>query len=168
MNAPIKLKTIKGPKADFNVSITVLDLGGQEVEIDFTCKARTKTEWAPIKKKIMAERMEDLRKQAEAAIAASDAEGEDKDAEAQKRRTIDAWKKALERVKEFEDADAVEIAGVANEKQAEFAGQIATGWSLDIPMTAQNLADLEDEFPGSISKLIEKYDAAVLGARTKN
>lgn len=168
MNAPVKLKTIKGPKADFPVTVTVLDLSGQPVEIDFTCKARTKTEWAPVKKKIIAERMKDLRKQAEAAIAASDAEGEGEGAEAQKKRTLDAWKKALERVQEFEDADAVEIAGVANEKQAEFAIQIATGWSLDIPMTAEHLADLEDEFPGSISKLIEKYDAAVLGAREKN
>lgn len=168
MSAPIKLKTIKGPKADFPVSITVLDLSGQDVEIDFTCKARTKTEWAPVKKQIIAERMENLRKQAEAAIEASDAEAEDEDAEAKKKRTRDLWQKALERVKEFEDADAVELAGVVNEKQAEFAAMIATGWSLDIPMTGQNLADLEDEFPGSIGKLIEKYDSVILGAREKN
>lgn len=167
MTTPIKLKTIKGPKEDFNVPVVVLNLQGEEVQIDFACKARSKTEWAPIKKKIVAERMEDLRKQAESAIAASDAP-EDEDAAAQKQRTVQAWKTALERVKEFEDADAVELAGVANEKQAAFAQDIATGWSLDIPMTAQNLADLEDEFPGSIGKLIEKYDAAILGAREKN
>lgn len=167
MSQPIKLKTIKGPKEDFNIPVVVLNLQGEEVQIDFACKARSKTEWAPIKKKIVAERMEDLRKQAEAAIAASDAP-DDEDADAQKKRTVEAWKKALERVQEFEDADAVELAGVVNEKQAEFAQQIATGWSLDIPMTTEHLADLEDEFPGSISKLIEKYDAAILGAREKN
>lgn len=167
MSTPIKLKTIKGPKEDFNVPVIVLNLQGEEVQIDFACKARSKTEWAPIKKKIVSERMEELRKQAEAAIAASDTP-DDGDTAAQKQRTVSAWKTALERVKEFEDADAVELAGVANEKQAGFAAMIATGWSLDIPMTPDSLAELEDEFPGSIGKLIEQYDSAILGARTKN
>lgn len=168
MSAPIKLKTIKGPKEDFIVPVVVLNLQGEEVLIDFSCKARSKTEWMPVKKEIMADRIEELRKQAQAAIAASDEEASGANAKETKKQTIKTWKKAIERLNEFDATDPVEIADVANEKQAGFAVKIANGWSLDIPMTGQNLADLEDEFPGSIGKLIEKYDSVILGAREKN
>lgn len=168
MNTPLKLKTIRGPKEDFNVPVVVLNLQGQEVQIDFACKARSKTEWAPIKKAIVAERMEALKKQAEAALAEASGVEEPADETAKKQRIRDTWAKALENVKEFEQSNAAEMAGIDNSKQAEFAMEIATGWSLDIPMDKDALAELEDEYPGSIERLIEKYDAAIRGAREKN
>lgn len=168
MNTPIKLKAIRGPKEDFNIPVIVLNLQGQEVQIDFACKARSKTEWAPIKKDIVAGRMEALKKQAEAALAEVSEVEDTADEAAKKQRIRDAWAKALENVKEFEQSNAVELAGIDNNKQAEFAMKIATGWSLDIPMDKGSLAELEDEYPGSVERLIEKYDAAIRGAREKN
>lgn len=64
MSTPIKLKTIFGPKEDFNVPVIVKNLQGQDVQIDFQCKARTKTEWAPVKKEIVATRITKIKERA--------------------------------------------------------------------------------------------------------
>ena len=64
-----------------------------------------------------------------------------------------AWKNALDRVQEFEQTEAMALAGVANNKQAEFGSKVASGWSLDILMDVQNLADLEDEYERSDSHM---------------
>ena len=160
MSTPIKLKTIFGPKEDFNVPVIVKNLHGQDVQIDFACKARTKTEWAPVKKEIVATRIAKIKEQAEAALK-EEKKAKDDD-------TAQTWKDTLKRVKEFEESDAIALAGAPNAEQAAIALKIANGWSLDIPMNAENLAAMEDAYPGSIEALVGGYDSAVFGAREKN
>lgn len=165
----IKLKTIFGPEEDFSVPVTVKNLNGSEVEVTFTCKARTLTEWAPLRKEIAAAALEPIRKQAEEAkAAAKKAKKNAGDSSDDQADEVSQWDNVLDNIKKFDDADPVDLTKVGIAKQAEFGMQIAAGWDIDDPLNAETLATFEDKFPGGIQILIDKYDAAIKGAREKN
>lgn len=168
MTAKIKLKTILGPIDDFNVPVTVMDLGGDEVEIVFRCKARTLTQWLPIRKEIVAATLEQVRKQAEEAREAALKAKEGGDAAESPDDIEKQWAAVFENLRKFDETNPVEMASIAISQQVEFAKRIATGWSIEDPMNDETLAQFEDRFPGGIQALIDKYDAAIKGARGKN
>ncbi len=72
-----------------------------------------------------------------------------------------------------EKIPVVRASAAATFKQAatEAAGrvlEVASGWDLSDPFTVENLLQLEDDFPGALGDIQDKYQAAVLEVRRKN
>jgi hypothetical protein len=162
MSQKIKLKTISGPMEPFTVPVVVKNLQGAEVEFVFTCMARSRTEWAPIKKEVLAVQMDEARRTAEEAKAAAAKAGEAAKDDAAK------WDGVLESCQKFEALDVASVVVSGIDKAVGFAQRIATGWDLEDEMNADTLRQFEDKFPGGLQLLIDKYDAAIQGAREKN
>ena len=151
-----KLKSIKGPSGSFPVEITVRHLNGNEASVTFECTARTQTEWSKLRDagyaEVMAKVKTEKAKQKAAEKKAKAASEEDPTAETEAADAIELEKLFAERIK----------------SDATLALKVASGWDLDEPFDATNVADMEDKFPGAIGALVAAYGEKVHGARVKN
>lgn len=53
-------------------------------------------------------------------------------------------------------------------KGAELIAKCGTGWDLADPFTADSLAELEDQFGGTLARFLGDYDAAIFHGRVGN
>ena len=82
--------------------------------------------------------------------------------------TAQTWKDTLKRVKEFEESDAIALAGAPNAEQAAIALKIANGWDLEDEFNLDNALKLCDELPAAATAIMQTYRAAIVEGRLGN
>lgn len=154
----MKLKTLGGKPADFLFTVTVKELDGTDIEVDFNGIGRTTLDWQPVQlarleKDINA--MTDAEEKLEAEKAkAAETEVEEKP---KKRKRIAIPKKEIQ-----QSTEEGLKAGV------EMVREFASGWGLDMEFTDENIRALIVSYPGIQSKAWQEYDARIKGNRAKN
>lgn len=154
----MKLKTLGGKPADFTLTVTVKELDGSDIEVDFTGIGRTTLDWQPVQ---LARLEKDINAMtdAEEKLEAEKAKAAETDAEekSKKRKRITIPHKEI--AKSTEDGL---LSGVA------MIREIASGWGLDVEFTDENIRALIVSYPGIQSKAWQEYDARIKGNRAKN
>lgn len=141
----------QAPTFDLPVDVTKLD-GGQ-AKLVLVCKAMRKTEWAQTRDTLHAKALEALRAPVVDEPAADDGV------------VVDAVGAALANLlKQGQDAKVRE--GLT--RDAEAVLEFATGWDLEDDFNAVSLMALEDEFGGSLSRILTAYDLAIYQGRLGN
>ncbi|MDR0216192.1 MAG: phage tail assembly chaperone [Comamonas sp.] len=60
------------------------------------------------------------------------------------------------------------LASAGSKEAAELVAKAATGWDLEDDFTAENMVEIEDLVPGSISTILGGIDAALFNGRVGN
>jgi hypothetical protein len=151
----------------FDLPVSVFKLDGSRAELVLHCKAMRKTEWAAVRDRRQGQALQSALQSA--LSKAADPEGQP-EPDAAEPLTAEA---------EAERAVAVAMAELAIQghqpkvreglsMDAETVCEFATGWDLEDPFTAGGLMALEDEFGGSLSRILGAYDLAIYQGRLGN
>jgi hypothetical protein len=151
MSNPDKTKPavqlILGSQAiQFPLPITVKKLDGSEAVVTFTCKAMRKTAWAKARDQ---HQQAMLRNAADTVQVARPTEPD-----------------ALADYVGAHGVHSVVARGLKTD--ADLVLQFACGWDLSDPLTADSLSLLEDEFGGTLGRLLAAYEAAIYQGRLGN
>lgn len=132
---------------EFPLTVTVPKLDGTESVLTFTCRAMRKTQWAKVRDDHHAAVLQSIKDRA-AAAATEPA-------------------KTAEAAPRIEDGlQAMVSQGLKTD--ADLVLQFAVDWDLNDPLETVTLQDLEDEFGGTLNKVINGYEAAVYQGRLGN
>lgn len=155
----MKLKTLSGKPANFPLSVTVKELDGSDVEVDFTGIGRTTLDWQPIQLARLEKDINaiiDAEEKQDAEKAKADEATDDAD-KPKKRKRIAIPRKEIE--KSTEEGLAAGVSMVR---------EVAQDWGLDLPFTDENIRMLIVQYPGIQAKVWQEYDARIKGNRAKN
>lgn len=156
---PTKLKTLaKGQAASFPLTILLQRLDGPQVELTVTFAAHGKRAWSKIKDEFYGR----LRAEAAARVVAADTP-------AIAPEDLDSSPVQVEPITDVDDPYTLAArVGKAIANDAHLVLQIAKGWDLEDPFTAENLENLEDQFGGALTSIVNAYDRAIYQGQLGN
>ena len=156
---PIKLKTLaKGQAASFPLTIPLQRLDGVPLQLTVTFAAHGKRAWSKIKDEFYAQ----LRADAAARVAAEDTP-------AVTIEHLDGTTETVDAITEADDTHTLAgRVGKAIANDAQLVLQIAKGWDLEDPFTTESLEDLEDQFGGALTAMVNAYDRAIYQGQLGN
>lgn len=155
-----KLKALLGAPKDFPLTVTMQDLEGKDVDIEFTAIGRTLESWHPLAAARYAHDAEMLAQRADDAAEAV--------AKAEAKPADDAKKPAKRKKIEVDQAEMAKNLQKGMDDAASVIQEVASGWALDDEFNPDNLKRLIAQYPGVQQKLWNEYDRRVRGDRTKN
>ncbi|MDA8521978.1 phage tail assembly chaperone [Acidovorax sp. NCPPB 4044] len=156
----------EGQAPTFKLPIVLTKLDGKKVRLTFTCKALRKTEWAALRDERQRAVFESLKESQATSQGDRDPETGEEDAETPE--TAEAASYLDTAIANIATHGMEASIRDAMAKDAALVLQFATAWSLTDELSADNLADLEQKFGGSLAKVCADYDRAIVQGRLGN
>lgn len=142
------LKLLGNKPAEFDMPVTLNQLGGEPLTFSIKCKALKKDEWAALRdarQKSILESMKPIKVEGEEGMSHIDA-------------SIAMLDKGGFAVKTVESA----------KRDADLVMKFAVSWPADEPLNADTLVALENESGGSLDTIINTYHEALFFGRLGN